>query len=223
MGQRLVVNIYGEDKELPLSNVYLHWSGFSVDSLDLTQGLLEIIEENDICLTGDIFKDKMQAFSLLRSIEDAKLAEDKSSFIDKVDIALLESLKKELRIVEEDNMIFEIDANRTDGLICFTKEGMESSIYELETKADIHLAKNLKDVRVSWNSLCKCDDEEEYQEMLECYNVSENEIEEITNIDMDALINGVVDVATFNHIKDTIYEKEVFRNKGNVYYMISSD
>lgn len=223
MGQRLVVNIYGEDKETPLSNIYLHWSGFTNESLDITEGLLEMIKEENICLTGDIVRDKLKAFKLLKNIEDAKLVEEKCNFENQEDIELLEYLKKELDFKEKDDMIFERGANRSDGMICLTTKGIENNIDELEVRADIYLAKNIQDVRVSWDCLYICEDEDEYEDVLDEYKLNEDEVERIENINIESLLHGSVDFNTFKIIKNAIYDVDVFKNKDNIYYAISSD
>lgn len=117
MGQRLNIEICDNDKVL--ANCYYHWSGFSLSSLNLTQKIIDYINNNDIAI------DVKGAISCLMSTGANFVGEE---FIE----------AKKLGYVEDDSIG---KADRNNGLIGVTEKAIEETRNWEEGRVSINIMK----------------------------------------------------------------------------------
>ena len=123
MGQRLVIQIT-QDGE-PIANAYYHWSAYTESAADLTNEVLGWLNDADKML-----KPAQQAAWALY-MTGARFNEDEKRLMEKYEI-----------LDDFTMFIDEKEADRNDGLLSITDEGMAESVSWEEGRVDIDIDDN---------------------------------------------------------------------------------
>ena len=189
MGQRLVVTINNNDKEI--AKIYYHWSAYSFSALKRVQSIVNCISDHN---------DETEKDLLLRLI---RFCEMSGGGIDGVEseIKYIEALYPGEKFKKE-------NVSRNDGIIALSEDGMSSMQNWSEGDVDIYVDKD----RIHNTVYC-------YYETIEGYNEERKEwdeefeglkLEDVPELSSDL---GYIDIADI----DTIVE-EVYRYEGVVRY-----
>lgn len=142
MGQRLNIEIV--QNEISLANAYYHWSAYTLSSLQLAQTIIDSVEkiqeEND-------------------TLYAIRLLETTGALLTEEEITAYET--------RFGNESFRPALNRNDGLIAFTKEGME----ETRKWEEHRMVINLDEEVIYFDVICTYDKEE----YLESYEETEDD------------------------------------------------
>lgn len=126
MGQRLNIEIH--EGEMCLANAYYHWSGYTQDALELTKKIIYYYPE---CRVNTGYQGACE----LLQYTGARFSSDEFVRC---------GVKKALA-----DMIG-AGANRDNGLIAITKEGIEETRYWEEARVEIDIIAETIDFRVFW-------------------------------------------------------------------------
>ena len=191
MGQRLVVTIHNEDKEL--CKIYYHWSAYSFSALLRTQELIGCIYDHN---------DETESELLLRLI---RFCENNGGGIraDEEEFKYIQSLYPNETFKKD-------DYSRNHGLIALSEKGKEDLQYWSEGDIDIHI-----DEDKIYNGVY------DYYETIEDYNKEHSEwdedfepkeLEDITNIGYDL---GEIDISDLDDIIDELRNVDWVCRYGN--------
>lgn len=171
MGQRLVVTVHNEGKEL--CKIYYHWSAYSHSALRRTQDIINCIYNH---------KDETESELLLRLI---RFCEENGGGIraDDEEFKYIESLYPNESFKKE-------DYSRNDGLIALSEKGMED--LQMWSEGDVHI--HIDEDKIYNEVFCYYDSIEEYnKECAECDDEYEPvKLKDIPDIGYDL---GEIDVA----------------------------
>lgn len=128
MGERLLVRIFKNDKRI--ANIYYHWSGYSISSIEETKRIIEYVKEKEN--SSEIIE------ALVLCVNS-----NRSEFFGRVNIGTLlpkdisyynKIYKKKYRLPK--------NASRNNGLLAITEEGMNDLETWYETLVDVYLDTN---------------------------------------------------------------------------------
>ena len=192
MGQRLVIQI--EQNGEPLANAYYHWGAYTTYAAQLTQEIREYLDEAD--KTWSNFKKAVWA--LYKT--GARFNQEETKLINN-------------DYWNRENFEFVFDgkeANRNEGLLCITEEGMADNIECEEARVDI----DIETKEVYFDVICI--------ETVEDYLAYNNEKDDLHPEDMK-----VIDFAEHLEFTDAeweeFYPKLLELRKAGQYCAISSD
>lgn len=198
MGQRLNVEIHYEGEIM--ANAYYHWSGYTRSALEVTKEIINAYQpyQENIKMPKEVI-----AIRLLEST-GARLTPE------------------ELRVANDrfkDDAPFEGDANRNDGLISITKEGIENTRGWEEGRVIL----NLDDETVAFN-VCGYYFKEQYMDILS-YEL-EDDIDDVTDERIEIEFNKIpqydVDLEEFDfcEIEDKLLFTEELVRQGQYCYRL---
>lgn len=149
MGQRLNIEIIKDGETL--ANAYYHWSAYTSTALNLTERIIDFINENPKESESDI----AYAILVLQSTGALLTAEE------------VEGMSDDLK--ENEAIIKSSDYNRNKGLISISEKGINETRRQDEGRVEIDLDQEIVDFGVYW-SYVKETYIEEYEKTEEDYN-----------------------------------------------------
>lgn len=132
MGQRLVIHI--KDKGEEIANAYYHWSAYTGSAAELTNDILEYLNEAD-----ESFTNIQKAVWALYETGARFNAEE----VYDMEVAGIN--------YEQFSFVFDgIPANRNNGLLCVSEKGMDQNEYYEESRVEI----DISDKEVYFGVIC---------------------------------------------------------------------
>lgn len=157
MGQRLNIEIIKDGETL--ANAYYHWSAYTSTALNLTERIIDFINENPKESESDI----AYAILVLQSTGALLTAEEIATLND--------DLKENKSIIKSENV------NRNSGLIAISEKGIEDTRKWEEGRIEIDLDQKKIHFDVYWSYL--------KETFMEDYEKTEEEYKELPLIDFD--------------------------------------